>query len=92
MVSISIPTVVVYGKEWADYAFNGDEGKSSTDILMLTVFFFLHEMYHIIGFGEKDSTTKAAVAMYQIFEQNVGIPEHEVQRWKYEEELKDKEL
>jgi len=88
MVSTNIPIVVVHGKEWSRLYFQWkSEGKSSSDILMLTVFFFLHEMYHIMSFGEKDSTTKASIAMYQIFGTNVGIPEHEIKRWKYEEKL-----
>jgi hypothetical protein len=92
MVSTNPTTVVVCGKKWGRQSLQWkSEGKSSADIMMLTVYFFLHEMYHILGFGEKDSTTKASVAMYRIFGQNVGIPEHEIDRWKYEEELKKRE-
>jgi hypothetical protein len=93
MVSTNITTVVVCGKEWGRLALQWkSEGKSSSDIMMLSVYFFLHEMYHILGFGEKDSTTKASVAMYRIFGQNVSIPEHEIDRWKYEEKLKKEEV
>jgi len=89
MVSTNKPIVVVHEKEWSRLYFQWkSEGKSFSDILMLTVYFFLHEMYHIIGFGEKDSTTKACIAMFQIFGTNVGIPEHEIERSKYEEKLK----
>lgn len=92
MVSTNMPVVVVYRKEWSRLVFQWkSEDKSSSDIMMLTVYFFLHEMYHILGFGEKDSTTKASVAMYRVFGQNVGIPEHEIERWKYEEKLKKEE-
>ena len=89
MVSTSPTTVVVCGREWGRLSLQWiSEGKSSSDIMMLTVYFFLHEMYHIVGFGEKDSTTKASIAMYRVFRQNVGIPEHEIDRWKYEEKQK----
>jgi hypothetical protein len=87
MVSTNMPLVVVYKREWARHVLEMKaEGKPSTDIMILDVYFFLHEMYHILGFGEKDSTTKASIAMYKIFGQKVGIPEHEIDRWKYEEE------
>ena len=89
MVSQNIPTIVVYGKNWANQVLQWkSEGMTSTDIEMLTVFFFLHEMYHIMGFGEKDATTKASVIMNEVFGQNIGIPEHEIERWKYEEKLR----
>jgi hypothetical protein len=89
MVSTTPTTVVVCGREWGRLSLQWiSEGKSSSDIMMLTVYFFLHEMYHIVGLGEKDSTTKASIAMYRIFGRNVGIPEHEIDRWKYEEKQK----
>lgn len=93
MVSTNMPLVVVYKREWARHVLEMNaEGKPSTDIMMLDVYFFLHEMYHILAFGEKDSTTKASIAMYKIFGQKVGIPEHEIDRWKYEEKLKKKQI
>lgn len=89
MVSTNMPVVVVHKKEWSRLALQWkSEGKSSSDVMMLNVYFFLHEMYHILGFGEKDSTTKASIAMYKIFGQNVGIPEHEIERWRLEEKQK----
>lgn len=92
LVSTTPTTVIVCGKEWSRLSFQWkSEGKSSSDIMMLTVYFFLHEMYHILGFGEKDSTTKASIAIYRIFGQNVGIPEHEIERWRYEEKQKTEE-
>lgn len=92
IVSTNMPVVVVYGKEWSRLVLQWkSEGKPSSDFMMLTVYFFLHEMYHILGFGEKNSTTKASVAMYRIFGQMVGIPEHEIERWKYEEEHEKEE-
>ena len=89
MVSTNPTTVVVCGKEWGRQSLQWkSEGKSFADIMMLTVYFFLHEMYHILGFGEKDSTTKASIAMYRLFGQHVGIPEHEIERWRLEEKQK----
>jgi len=89
MVSHNIPVIVVFRKNWANQVLQWkSEGMSSADIEMLTVYFFLHEMYHVLGFGEKDSTIKASMIMSQIFGQTVGIPEHEIERWKYEEKLK----
>lgn len=91
MVSTSIPTVVVFRKELGRLFLQwSSEGKSSSNTMITTVFFFLHEMYHIIGFGEKDSSVKASIAIHQFFGMLVVIPEHEIQRWKLEEELKKK--
>lgn len=92
MVLTNKPIIVVYGREWSGQCLQWkSEGKSSTDTMMLTAYFFVHEMYHILGFGEKDSTIKGSMAMYRIFGQNLGIPEHEIERWKYEEKLKKQE-
>jgi len=86
MVSRNIPTIVVYDKNLTKLVLQWkSEGMTKTEIIMLIVYFFLHEMYHILGFGEKDSTIKASVVMHQVFRQNIGIPEHEIQRWKHEE-------
>lgn len=92
MVSTTIPVVVVFGKEWSRQCLQWQsEGRQSADIMMLNVYFFVHEMYHILGLGEKDSTIKGALAMYRIFGQNLVIPAYEIERWKYEEKLKKKE-
>jgi len=89
MVTMNIPVVVVYGKNWGKQVLEWKaEGLSSTSIQMLTVYFFLHEMYHILGFGEKDASTKASKIMSRIFGQRILIPEHEIERWRYEEDLK----
>jgi DNA polymerase III delta prime subunit len=83
------PIIVVYRKNWANLVLQWkSEGMSSTDVEMLTVYFFLHEMYHILGFGEKDATIKACIIMSEIFAHPIGIPEHEIKRWEYEEKLK----
>jgi hypothetical protein len=89
MVTKNIPVIVVHGKNWGKQVLEWKaEGLSSADIQMLTVFFFLHEMYHILGFGEKDATTKASKIMSQMFGQRMLIPEHEIERWRFEEKLK----
>ena len=93
MVSKRTPTIMVFQKELArEFIEWKSKGMTSSDILMLTVFFFLHEMYHIIGFGERDSDVKASIAVQKIFGQMVSIPEHEIDRWKYEEEHKKKQI
>lgn len=85
----NIPVIVVYGKNWANLVMQWkSQGKSSTEIEMLTVFLFLHEMYHILGFGERDATIKSCLIMSEIFVHPIVIPEHEIKRWRYEEKLK----
>jgi len=92
MVSKHTPTVMVFQKELAKQFIEWkSKGMTASDITIMTVYFFLHEMYHILGFGEKDSSTKASLAIYEVFHQNIGFPEHEIERWKYEEERKKEE-
>jgi len=92
MVSKRIPTVVVFGKELTKQFIEWkSKGMTASDITIMTVYFFLHEMYHIEGFGEKDSSVKASIAVQKIFGQRVSIPEHEIERWKFEEKQRKQE-
>jgi hypothetical protein len=85
-----VPVVIVCKDNYRQYLLERlKEGKTKGDIMLLTVFFFLHEMYHIRGYGERDADTKAANAMLEVFGQRVAIPDYEIERWKqYDEFMK----
>ncbi|HML02982.1 MAG TPA: hypothetical protein VK487_06375 [Candidatus Bathyarchaeia archaeon] len=87
MVSDHTKTIMVFQSEYVRSLLEWkSKGMTNSDIMVITTFFFLHEMYHIIGYGERDSDIKASNAIFKIFGQLVSIPEHEITRWKYEEE------
>jgi len=85
------PTIIVYEKELSNkFSEWQQEGMDTSSIMIMTVYFFLHEMYHIIGLGEKDASAKASNAIYKIFSELVSIPEHEIDRWDLEKKLNKK--
>lgn len=87
----AIPVVIVCKDNYANYVLEWRrEGRTVSDIMFLTVFFYLHEMYHIIGYGERDADIKAANAILEIFGIRIGIPDYEIERWKEYERFKRK--
>jgi len=72
--------------EWMhEYRFS--RGIAWPNIIFLTVNFFLHEFYHIIGEGEKMATTKAATSMLKTLGQRIEIPDYEIKRWEEHDEF-----
>lgn len=89
MVTTTTPTVMVYYEEWK--RLRAQEWKNDdTQTLFMTVYMFLHEMYHILGYGEWDAGRKSTIAMYRVFSLLVGIPEQELERWKTDKREQDK--
>lgn len=66
------------------------EGKTVSDMMVLTVFFYLHEMYHINGYGEEDADVKAANSILQIFGHRIAMPDYEIERWEEYKEIRRK--
>ena len=78
-----VPRVIVFKRNYANLVLEKlSNGAKSSDIMVLTVFFYLHEMYHINGCDEKDSDVKAANAILEIFGIRIVIPDYELERWK----------
>ena len=76
-----------YLKWMSDYR---AQGMAWSDIIFLTVYFFLHEFYHILGEGERMTTTKASIAYLKTLGQRLTIPDYEIERWKEDEEFRKK--
>ena len=77
-----IPVVIVCKENYANLVLEWrGKGWSVSEIMYLTVFFYLHEMYHINGYGERDADVKAANAILEIFGRRVGVPDYEIERW-----------
>jgi len=85
-----VPVVIVCKDNYRNYLSGWlKEGRKASEVMLLTVFFFLHEMYHINGYGERDADVKGANATLEVFGQRVGIPDYEIERWtQYEEFMK----
>jgi len=64
------------------------KGITVSDMMILTVFFYLHEMYHINGYGEREADVKAANSILGIFGHRIAIPDYEIERWKEYKEIK----
>lgn len=90
MVSTSIPLIVVFLEEWV--RLKQTEWITPSNIMIMSVYFFLHEMYHILGYGEWDAGRKSTVAVHRIFGMLLSIPETEIERWKSDKRKKDKRL
>lgn len=77
-----IPVVIVCKENYANLVseWRGKEW-SVSEIMFLTVFFYLHEMYHINWYGERDADVKAANAILEIFGRRVVVPDYEIERW-----------
>jgi len=75
-----------YVKWMSEYRTKGIEW---SDIIFLTVYFFLHEFYHIIGEGERMAATNAAMALLKTLGTRIVIPDYEIERWnEYEKFIK----
>lgn len=90
MVSTSIPIIVVFLEEWA--RLKQTEWKTPSNIMIMSVYFFLHEMYHILGYGEWDAGRKSTVAVHRIFGMLLSIPESEIERWKRDKKRRTKDF
>lgn len=66
------------------------QGMAWSDIMFLTVYFFLHEFYHIIGEGKRMACTKASIAYLKGLGHRLIIPDYELERWNEYEEFMNK--
>lgn len=78
-----IPVVIVCKENYDNLVLEWRRGgKTVSDMMILTVFFYLHEMYHINGYGERDADVKAANSILEIFGNRIAIPDYEIERWR----------
>jgi len=85
-----IPVVIVCRDNYSNLVAEWRrEGKTTSDMMLLTIFFYLHEMCHINGCGEKDADVKAANAIFEVFGMRIAIPDYEIERWKEYEKFRE---